>query len=70
VGDVWLHDYVSGRYIFAKNAYYVVGSQVHGPMGPEAIAFDLRSEAADFARTNNGQVFKFEKVTPAAIKAK
>ena len=70
VGDVWLHDYVSGRYIFAKNAYYVVGSQVHGPMGPEAIAFDLKSDAADFAKTNKGQVLKFEKVTPAAIKAK
>jgi nitrous oxide reductase accessory protein NosL len=70
VGDVWLHDQVSGRYIFAKNAYYVVGSKVHGPMGPEAIAFDLKSEAADFAKTNNGQVLKFEKVTPAAIKAK
>jgi nitrous oxide reductase accessory protein NosL len=70
VGDVWLHDYVSGRYIFAKNAYYVVGSKVHGPMGPEAIAFDLKSEATDFAKTNNVQVLKFEKVTPAAIKAK
>jgi copper chaperone NosL len=70
VGDVWLHDYVSGRYIFGKNAYYVVGSKIHGPMGPEAIAFDLKSEAADFAKANNGQVLKFEKVTPAAIKAK
>ena len=39
-------------------------------MGPEAIAFDLKSEAADFAKANDGQVLKFEKVTPAAIKAK
>ena len=70
VGDVWLHDQVSGRYIFGRNAYYVVGSKVHGPMGPEAIAFDLKSEAADFAKANDGQVLKFEKVTPAAIKAK
>ncbi|MGE5839336.1 MAG: nitrous oxide reductase accessory protein NosL [Deltaproteobacteria bacterium] len=70
VGDVWLHDYVSGRYIFAKNAYYVVGSKVHGPMGPEAIAFDLKSEASEFTKTNNGQVLKFEELTPACIKAK
>ncbi len=70
VGDVWLHDHVSGRYIFGKNAYYVVGSEIHGPMGPEAIAFDLKSEAADFTKVNNGQVLKFEKVTPAAIKEK
>jgi nitrous oxide reductase accessory protein NosL len=70
VGDAWLHDHVSGRYIFAKNAYYVVGSKVPGPMGPEPIAFDLKSEASDFAKTNNGLVLKFEKVTSAAIQAK
>lgn len=70
MGDVWLHDRTSGRYIFGRNAYYVVGSKVHGPMGPEAIAFDLKSEASEFAKANNGQLLKFEKVTPAAIKAK
>ena len=70
VGDVWLHDYVSGRYIFGRNAYYVVGSKVFGPMGPEAIAFDLKAEAAAFAKANEGQVLRFEKVTPAAIAAK
>lgn len=70
VGDVWLHDRGSGRYIFGRNAYYVVGSKIHGPMGPEAIAFDLKSEAAEFAKANSGQVVKFEKVTPAAIMAK
>lgn len=70
VGDVWLHDRVSGRYIFARNAYYVVGSKIHGPMGPEAIAFDLKSEAAEFAKANSGRVLKFEKVTPAEIMAK
>jgi len=70
LGDVWLHDYISGRYIFGRNAYYVVGSKVFGPMGPEAIAFDLKAEAVAFAKANEGQVLGFEKVTPAAIAAK
>jgi nitrous oxide reductase accessory protein NosL len=69
-GDVWLHDQVSGRYIFGRNAYYVVGSKMLGPMGPEAVAFDLKSEAVDFTKANSGQVLKFDKVTPAAIKGK
>jgi len=70
MGDVWLHDQVSKRYIYGRNAYYVVGSKVHGPMGPEAIAFDLKSEAEGFAEANNGKVLKFGQVTPALVKAK
>lgn len=70
VGDVWVHDYVSGRYLFGKNAYYVVGSKILGPMGYEAIAFDLKSEAMDFIRENGGQVLKFNNVTIEKIKAK
>ncbi len=70
VGDVWVHDYVSGRYIFGKNAYYVVDSKVLGPMGPEAIPFDLKSDATDFAKTNGGTILKFGQVTLERIMAK
>jgi len=69
-GAVWVHDYTSGRYIFGKNAYYVVGSEVLGPMGQEAIPFDLKSDATDFAKDKGGQVLKFDKVTPAKIRTK
>jgi copper chaperone NosL len=70
IGPIWVHDHTSGRYIFGKNAYYVVGSEVLGPMGYEAIPFDLKSDAMGFAKDKGGQVLKFDKVTPAKIKTK
>lgn len=70
VGAVWVHGYASGRFIFGKNAYYVVGSKIPGPMGYEAIAFDLKSDAMDFAQDNGGRVLKFQQITPAKIRTK
>jgi nitrous oxide reductase accessory protein NosL len=49
---------------------YVVGSKILGPMGHEAIAFDLKSEAVEFAQANGGQILKFPNVTIEKIKAK
>ncbi|MFH1951658.1 MAG: nitrous oxide reductase accessory protein NosL [Pseudomonadota bacterium] len=68
VGAVWVHDNTSGRFIFGRNAYYVVGSKVLGPMGNEAIPFDLKSDAMAFAKSNGGVVLKFPQVTPAKIR--
>ncbi len=68
VGAAWVHDNTSGRFIFGKNAYYVVGSKVLGPMGYEAIPFDLKSDAMAFAKNNGGIVLKFQQVTPAKIR--
>jgi nitrous oxide reductase accessory protein NosL len=68
VGAVWVHDNTSGRFIFGKNAYYVVGSKVLGPMGYAAIPFDLKSNAMAFAKSNGGVVLKFQQITPAKIR--
>lgn len=70
IGAVWVHDNTSGRFIFGKNAYYVVGSKILGPMGYEAIPFDLKSDAMAFAKNNGGVVLKFQQITPAKIKTK
>ena len=70
VGAIWVHDHASGRYIFGRNAYYVVGSKVLGPMGYEAIVFDIKSDAAAFTRQNGGNVLRFKEVRPAKIRAK
>jgi nitrous oxide reductase accessory protein NosL len=59
---IWVTDFISGRWISARTAYYVVGSQIMGPMGAEAIAFDRQSQAREFAHTNGGQVLEFHQV--------
>lgn len=70
VTAVWVHDYASGRYIYGPSGYYVVGAKVLGPMGPEAIPFDLKADAKAFARENGGTVLRFNEVKSAKIGAK
>jgi nitrous oxide reductase accessory protein NosL len=65
---IWVKDYPSGAWIGGKTAYYVVGSGIHGPMGPEAIVFNMKKAAADAARKEGGKVLTFAQVTIDAIK--
>lgn len=64
---IWVVDFQTGLWISAKTAYYVVGSGQLGPMGREAIVFDKKKAAGDFARRKGGQVLAFDRVTIAAI---
>lgn len=65
---IWVIDFPSGVWISAKTAYYVVGSGTQGPMGYEAIAFDKKKAAGDFAGKEGGKVLTFPQVTIDAIK--
>ena len=60
---IWAIDFSSGAWISGKSAYYVAGSRQHGPMGLEAIVFDKKKAADDFARIEGGKVLTFSKIT-------
>ena len=62
-GMIWVTDYVSGRWISGRTAYYVLDSRTIGPMGAEAIAFDRRSDALAFSHKTGGRVLTFDQVT-------
>jgi copper chaperone NosL len=50
-------------------AYYVVGSDVYGPMGRELIPFVKESEARDFLKDHKGKsIIRFRDVTPAVLR--
>jgi nitrous oxide reductase accessory protein NosL len=50
-------------------AYYVVGSDVFGPMGRELIPFTKESEARDFLKDHKGKsIIRFRDVTPAVLR--
>jgi nitrous oxide reductase accessory protein NosL len=66
---IWVSDYLSGGWISARTAYYVVGSNEWGPMGFEAFAFDRKTDALDFQGRHGGAVRTFYQVTPAVIGA-
>lgn len=65
---IWVIDFPTGAWISGKTAYYVTGSRQHGPMGLEAIVFDKKKAAGDFARKEGGKVLAFAHVTIDAIK--
>ncbi len=50
-------------------AYYVLGSNVYGPMGRELIPFARESEARDFMKDHKGKsIIRFRDITPATLK--
>jgi nitrous oxide reductase accessory protein NosL len=67
---IWVVDYPTGAWVGGKTAYYVVGSGIKGPMGAEAVAFDNKKAAGEFAGKEGGKVLTFSGVTMDAIAAK
>ena len=65
-----VQDYYSQETINAKEAYYVIGSDVYGPMGNELIAFKDKKEARRFALDHRAKkILKFDAITPDIVYA-
>jgi nitrous oxide reductase accessory protein NosL len=57
-------DYYSQKPIDGKKAYYVIGSDINGPMGNELIPFELENDAKTFMSDHNGKkVIPFNQIT-------
>ena len=55
VAAVFVMDYYTLEPIDGKPAFYVVGSDVFGPMGKELIPFARRGDAEEFLRDHGGR---------------
>lgn len=53
-------DYARRTWVDARRAFYVSGSSVRGPMGPDFPAFGQRADAEFLARTAGGKVLNFD----------
>lgn len=61
---VAVSEFYDVRTIDAREAYYVVGSDVLGPMGRELIPFATLADAGEFSRDHRGRrVLRFADVT-------
>jgi copper chaperone NosL len=61
-------DYYSKKDIDARSAFYVVWSDMYGPMGHEPIPFGTETEANKFLKEHKGkQILKFGEITAALI---
>jgi len=68
VRAVWVKDFAGGEWIMAKNAVFVVGSDMMGPMGKELIPFADKAAAEKFQRQNGGAIMAYDDITMETIK--
>ena len=69
ISVIYVTEYYDMTLISAREAYYVVGSDVYGPMGRELIPFKSKPDAEEFLKDHFGRkVVRFEDVNPELIK--
>jgi copper chaperone NosL len=69
IDSIYVTDYYDLTLIDGTKAFYVTGSDVHGPMGRELIPFKEEGGAMDFLKDHKGKaVLKFREVTPEIVK--
>jgi nitrous oxide reductase accessory protein NosL len=65
---LFVTDYYSTRMIAAKQAFFVRGSDVPGPMGQELVPLKSREEAQTFSTDHKAvEVLSFESITPDVL---
>ncbi|CAA7622800.1 nitrous oxide reductase accessory protein NosL [Magnetospirillum sp. UT-4] len=68
VATVAVTDYYAVTRIDARDAFYVIGSDVLGPMGHELVPFLTHAEAEEFMKDHSGkEILSFGQVTPEVI---
>jgi hypothetical protein len=63
-----VRDYYTLKPVWAKAAWYVVGSDVYGPMGNELIPFASKEAAENFMKDHHGKkVLRFDEISEALV---
>ena len=69
VAAVFVTNYYDGEVIVARNALFVFGSKVMGPMGAELVPHRTLDAAGDFMRDHEGLgILRFDEITEAALR--
>ncbi|MDD4856097.1 MAG: nitrous oxide reductase accessory protein NosL [Sulfuricurvum sp.] len=65
---IFVSDYYTLEKIEAKEAFFVTGANVYGPMGYELIPFKNEADAQEFSASHNGHhIYPFHKLTKKII---
>jgi copper chaperone NosL len=68
VASVMVTDYYNLTLIEGLAAYYVIGSDVYGPMGKELIPFKGEAEAREFMKDHSGKaILSFQDIKPETL---
>ncbi len=68
IDSIYVHEYYDLKIIDGRKAYYVVGSNVTGPMGRELVPFRSEEDASAFQYDHKGKILRFGDVTEAVVK--
>ncbi len=68
IKEIWVKDYYSLKWLDARKAFFVTGSDIHGPMGHEFIAFSSKPAAEAFREDHKGKkVLSFDEISSAMV---
>lgn len=70
IKNIYVTDYYDVELIDAKSAFFVLGSDVLGPMGHELLPFKNKESAQEFLEDHQGKsLVTFKEVTPDMIES-
>jgi len=68
IAGVWVTDYYTTRQIPARSSFFVIGSDILGPMGAELVPMANEESARGFAADHGGgAVLRFDEIGPDQI---
>lgn len=68
IDSIHVTEYYDMKPIKAQDAFFVIGSDVFGPMGKELIPFSSLEDAETFMRDHHGtRVLRFDEIKPAIL---
>lgn len=68
ISEILVTDYYSQKAIEAHKAYFVIGSDIYGPMGHELIPFEFESDAKTFYMDHKAsKILKFQDITKEEV---
>lgn len=70
IKEIWVKDYYSLDWMDGRNALYVIGSDVYGPMGKEFIPFSSQEAADNFLQDHLGtKILTLDEVTDELVQS-
>ncbi|MDG4476719.1 nitrous oxide reductase accessory protein NosL [Thiovibrio frasassiensis] len=67
---IWVKDYYTLTWLDGRAAWYVIGSDVYGPMGHEFIPFSSAAAAENFRKDHKGtKVLRFEEISEPLVQS-
>jgi nitrous oxide reductase accessory protein NosL len=70
IDRIYVTDYYGLTLIDGSPAYYVLGSDIYGPMGRELIPFEKEADAKEFMKDHQGKsVLRFKEITYEMVKS-